>query len=323
MSSKIIYNLKKIEENIQSLLNINLENTEFIYPVKCCHHKEILKLFSKYNFGFDISNLNEYKLIKDYTNNSLISFSSPYTNMIDKRSIPNNTILFFNSTENVSINDLISDENLGFRINFNNNENFKQSRFGVEFNKLLEFKDHIKNIHFHNCDKHKDKLLPHYKEILSFLINNFKNLKLINIGGHYEYYDKETIISFFKEIRSIIPPHIKLVIEGAGIWFEYAIRLETTIININHVKKTTMVSVDLCAGANLKWSWPRYENKLDGNNKVEFYGASCFEDDYICSSETNDLFRIGDLVSFWNISPYSYSWDTSFNGINSPTHEFI
>ena len=99
--------------------------------------------------------------------------------------------------------------------------------------------------------------------------------------------------------------------------------MNTKVIDINHHGDHTNVSLDLSANANLHWSRPIYSGDNNGDNKVIFYGSSCFEDDIVCSVNTNDTFKVGQSVNFWNISPYSYSWNNSFNGIKKIKCEFI
>ena len=49
--------------------------------------------------------------------------------------------------------------------------------------------------------------------------------------------------------------------------------------------------------------------------KTIFYGCSCCETDTYLETYSKPL-MVGDEVSFENISPYSYQWNTSFNGVD-------
>ena len=65
MSAYVEFDLKKFEDNLKEL-KTKIPNVKFIFPVKCCNTEKVLELVSKYEYGFDISNINEYNIIKKY-----------------------------------------------------------------------------------------------------------------------------------------------------------------------------------------------------------------------------------------------------------------
>lgn len=67
MSAYVEFDLKKFEDNLKEL-KTKIPNVKFIFPVKCCNNEKVLELVSKYEYGFDISNINEYNIIKKYLN---------------------------------------------------------------------------------------------------------------------------------------------------------------------------------------------------------------------------------------------------------------
>lgn len=68
-----VIDLKKFEENKKN----TCKGVSFIFPVKCCTNRRALKIVCKNMDGFDISNNNEYQLIKKYQKNKLICSSGP------------------------------------------------------------------------------------------------------------------------------------------------------------------------------------------------------------------------------------------------------
>ena len=75
--------------------------------------------------------------------------------------------------------------------------------------------------------------------------------------------------------------------------------------------------------ANQRWAYPQYLTS-DNDNLMHtiFYGCSCCETDVYLETQSKIL-NIGDDVKFTNISPYSYQWNTSFNGVKEMEYIFI
>lgn len=323
MNSKIIVDLSIVENNIKRIVN-NCKNISFIYPVKCINNKKIIQLMIKYNFGFDLSNMNEYKCIsKLINNNTLLSFSGPKSEYITTNDISQSSIIFLDNLNSQSAKMLISQDNYGIRINFNNDKDFEPSRFGIPLEEICKYSSDIKHVHFHIHDKNKDLLLDKILEKIDFIISVCPNLKTINIGGHYEYYQQNVALGIFNNIRQVIPDKIQLIVEAAGLWFERSIFLETHVISIKNINGTSFIVLDVCSSGNLFWSKPRIDKRRRGEFYTIFCGASCDEHDIICSEYTDNKFDIGDIVSFYNISPYSYVWNREFNGLKKIKYKII
>lgn len=323
MESKIIVDLSIVESNIKRIVN-NCENISFIYPVKCINNEKIIQLMNKYNFGFDLSNMNEYRLVSKYiNNNTILSFSSPKSEYIFSDDVFQNSIIFLDNLNSQSAKILITRDNYGIRINFNNDIDFEQSRFGIPLEEICKYSDNIKHVHFHIHDKNKHLLLDKILKKINFIISVCPNLKTINIGGHYEYYQQDVALGIFKNIRQAIPDKIQLIVEAAGLWFERSIFLETKVLSIKNLNGTSFIVLDVCSSGNLFWSKPRIDKNHRGECYTIFCGASCDEHDIICNEYTDNKFNIGDIVSFYNISPYSYAWNREFNGLKKIKYKFI
>lgn len=65
MSSRVKFDLNKLKENIIELKG-RTNNIEFLFPVKCCNQVDVLNIIVDNEFGFDISNKNEYDINKYY-----------------------------------------------------------------------------------------------------------------------------------------------------------------------------------------------------------------------------------------------------------------
>ena len=75
MSAYVEFDLRKFEDNLKEL-KTKIPNVKLIFPVKCCNNEKVLELVSKYEYGFDISNINEYNIIKKYLNGHFWSCSN-------------------------------------------------------------------------------------------------------------------------------------------------------------------------------------------------------------------------------------------------------
>lgn len=271
MSAYVEFDLKKFEDNLKEL-KTKIPNVKFIFPVKCCNNEKVLELVSKYEYGFDISNINEYNIIKKY---------------------------------------------------LNGNEKFDKSRFGEDYTLLgNSIKEELTYIHLHNSD-HKDSekcndILDEVKKIIS----SFPNLKCIDIGGHLEDLSFKNGIEYLQEMRSIIPTHIDIIVEAGDFLFKDCGKLFCEVIDVRDNKMSQTVTLNFSKMANQRWAYPIYHEETK-NELVDtvFYGCSCCETDIYLETKARRL-KKGDKLMFQNISPYSYQWDTEFNGINKIRYDF-
>lgn len=303
------FDLEKLEENVDEIKR-KCKNVIFIFPVKCCTNDKVLELMNKKIWGFDVSNASEYNLIKNLNLESkFISVTGPlsYT-LIDKDNI------------HVTVNNLeFYKDGLGIRINFNNNSNFEESHFGVN---PLDISDAIKSnveyIHFHNSDKRTIKKCEYIIEEIKNLLSVFPNIKYLNIGGHLEDLKKEEGIKYINNVRKIVPSKIKLIVEVGDFLFKNCGTLYTEVVDSKIVNGKQIVILNFSKMANQRWVYPILK-KEQLKNKIEydttFYGCSCCEVDTFLETRCKRYY-IGEKLIFSNISPYSYEWNNSFNGVN-------
>ncbi len=313
MNPRVEFDLSILKNNITELKN-KTTNINFLFPVKCCNHISVLELMVNNGFGFDVSNMNEFKLVERYLNNQFVSASGPLSFELKKCNYHNIHI--------VSNNFSSFKETNGIRVNFNSNNNFSVSRFGVDYKIINQsIKNNITYIHVHNSDhKNHEQCQKIYEEIQSILIF-FPNLKNLNIGGHLEDLSFEDGINYLNTIRKIVPNNINLYVELGDFLFKNVGTLYSKVIDIRKDNEIQFVTLNFSKMANQRWSYPTYKTENKNLIKTIFFGCSCCETDIYLETEAEE-FAIGDEVVFKNISPYSYQWDTSFNGVEKMEYIF-
>lgn len=314
MSPRVEFDLNKLRENIVELKR-RTNNIEFLFPVKCCNQTDVLNIIVDNEFGFDISNKNEYDLIKKYLNGQFLSVSSPLSYELEDCRYKNIHI--------VSNNLGTYKEENGIRINFNSNEKFGFSRFGIDYKKIKsELKSKIKYIHFHNSDyRDLEKCNDIYEELKN-VIKEFPKLEILNIGGHLEDLSFEDGIDYLNKVRNIIPQNIKLIVEVGDFLFKDVGKLYCKVVDVCLDDNKQIATLNFSKMANQRWAYPIYINHTSSDSiQTIFYGCSCCETDLYLETRAGKL-KIGDEIVFSNISPYSYQWNTYFNGVNLMEYNF-
>jgi len=317
--NKLTFDKSVIRKNIINLKNkiSNLTQLKLIFPVKTCTNCEILNIFYNEGFGFDVSNNNELNIVSQFQ--CFKSFVGPKCNEIETND--ENFIIYYDNLSDYLQSD-IADDKKGIRINFNSNNKFNFSHFGVDFHSLdKEFCKCIKNIHFHLGDYNSQKVLKFLLKEIDAILLNCTDLKSLDIGGGYEDFYADGLIKFLTDIHKKLKEDQNIILECGDLWFKDSGKLYAKIINMKEIsKKMFIVYLSVSKDGNLKWSSPIYLNKspfVQKNNfKYYFYGSSCYEKDLIGRAISNDVLKIGDVVEFVGISHYSVEWNTSFNGID-------
>ena len=314
MNPRVEFDLSILKSNIIKL-KTETSGINFLFPIKCCNHTSVLELIVNNNFGFDVSNMNEYKLIEKYLDGQFVSVSGPLSfELLDCK---------YHNIHIAANNFSTFEENNGLRINFNSNSNFSTSRFGVDYKLISEnVRNKITYIHIHNSDhKNLEQCQKIYEEIRN-IIKFFPNLRNLNIGGHLEDLSFEDGIDYLNAIRNIVPSDIKIYAELGDFLFKDVGTLYSKVIDIRKDNNIQFVTLNFSKMANQRWAYPLYKtNKNNNLIKTIFFGCSCCETDIYLETEAEEIV-IGDEVAFKNISPYSYQWDTSFNGIKKMEYIF-
>lgn len=323
--SKLYFLKSVIKDNLEFLNNLQSDKIKFIFPVKAFPHKDILSLANDYLSGFDISNQNEYNLIKSF--DSKITWnSSPYP--------------LTNFANNKIIHDLNSDfdlkymqskfQNCSIRLN-TNNVNMKlthTSRFGINSDDISKFK----YIHYHSGTEQNqiETYLAMIEEVNSL---NPENLELLNLGGGFTQLSKEEITTLVQEIEklninfTIIFEPGRWITNNSGIALgkvkNYTINsdkqyLITTLSRDCHLRWLTNINISFHKGLNK-------EEHIANSKDYIISGPTCYEGDIITSISFNEEISLNynDIIMISNVSGYSYAWNTSFNGINKIEVELL
>ncbi len=235
----LYYSKSIVDENIRYFNDLKIENLTYAFPVKAFPNNDIINLFDDYNFCYDVSNVNEYEMIKKYRKR--VFFSDPTGSLQNKKSIRINL---------VDIN----------------------SHFGNDYdNKAYEI------YHIHISSKKSSLILKKMLSQISKL--NYKNAKYLDIGGSYENLSYLDFYLFLNDIRKVVTPKVSIVIEMGSAWFKNAGYLICTVKNINRVRGINYAFVNASRELHAKWSIPFYVNNHIGNSEYIVCGATCYERD--------------------------------------------
>lgn len=311
-SPYVTINLNRFKENIDKIKS-ECKGISFIFPIKCCTNKKVLKIVNEKMDGFDVSNRNEYEIIKEYKENKIICSSGPMSYELKG-----------NKNVYVALNN-ISDFDLenGLRINFNDSTKFQKSHFGTSISLCSnEVKENVKYLHFHNSDEKDNFKCEQIYEQVRSIITQFKNIKILNIGGHLEDLSWEDGVKYLKKIRKIIPNNISLIAEVGDFLFKECGTLYCKAVDCKIINDEQIIILNFSRMANQKWVHPYLDKKFEGEYSTNFYGNSCCEADcYLEKCRCKKIEKGQDLI-FNNISTYGYQWNNNFNGINKIKYIF-
>lgn len=110
MKPKVEFDLLEFKNNIMKIKN-QTKNINFLFPVKCCNCSAVLDIVNDNEFGFDISNQNEFKIIEKYLKKQFVSVSGPLSYELNNSNYDNLHIVS-NNLSNFKVGN-------GIRINFN------------------------------------------------------------------------------------------------------------------------------------------------------------------------------------------------------------
>jgi diaminopimelate decarboxylase len=322
----VIWDLKELKEILKCVVVLAKRyNVQLLFPVKAFPNKKVLSVFSKFGFGFDCSNKYELKLVTGLDEKAVISVTGP---MLSKSCAASATYIDVDSENQLSGID--HNKNFGIRLNFNKQNGFAPSRFGISDIDSLKtyhakFGNRIRGIHLHITDTKDNKFkIP---KILRKCAKILSQLDYVNIGGSYDEFSLSEVENLIKGIRKFT--NTQILLEMGGWYFKDIGKLYAKIIEIkpmfeNRKHITLNVSKHIhCSWANMVYksnaSASAYEKQM---YRVYFFGPTCAENDFIETIDTMDEFRIGDILEFSGISCYSYGFNNSFNGIPKIKHYY-
>lgn len=182
------------------------------------------------------------------------------------------------------------------------------SHFGKEYD---EKSYEIYHIHLSHpkTNQLKNTIINELKKL------NYKKTKYLNIGGGYDKLSYLELKNYLEQIRKVVPKKVTILLEAGSLWFKDTGYLITKIEHIENIRGLKFVYLNACRTLHSKWSIPNYMNINKGKEEYIICGASCDEKDLFAHAYNSTL-KVNDTVYFNKIEPYSYSFNTTFNGID-------
>lgn len=289
--------LKKKNNLLSKLNNIKID--------LCLYYSlEAIENNIKYYHDLPINNLEYVFPVKTFPNNTIINLFHKYNFYYDASHEKEDelvkkykTIVFYSDPTRQLKN------NNSIRLNIDG----LTSHFGYEYdNKSYE----VYHIHSSMLKTKKFKNLV-LKEISKL---DFSKTRYLNIGGGYDHLSYLELKEYIGNIRKIVPEKVKILLEAGSLWFKDSGYLITKVKHISNIRGLKFAYLNACRAIHCQWSVPTYMNKNRGKEEYIICGSSCDEGD-LFAHVYNTLFKVGDKVYFSKIEPYSYSFNTSFNGI--------
>ncbi len=307
--SLYIYDLELLKSRFASITMDKPDNVSFLFPVKAFPHCKLLELVSEYFDGFDVSNENEFNLVKDCINDDHVCWSSaPYDT----------------SYPGFSYNKLFVDGVSSQRFNL---DSFlgQQSRFGLDLEQGITSSAIHMHLGFQNNTK--DSILKCAEYIEKKCRNSI--VTEINLGGGFDFSSMSEMQDCVLDVSDILSDY-KIYFEP-GNWVTQGCgaiigRILGVLKAGNDFKVTTSVS----ALGHLRWS-QSIELSLKGllgvktkYERLQLFGPTCSESDIIADLyDGESSLNLGDFIIIKGLSSYSYAWRCDFNGIKAPDLVFI
>ena len=258
----------------------------------------------KYFNDLNIDNLYFAFPVKTFPNTKILDLFYKYnfcydvSNENEKKIVDKyNTLLFYSDPTNK----LKKDNSIRINIEGLN------SHFG------LSYDGNSYSIYHLHLSTNKDvKTLNKIIETISAL--DFTETEYLDIGGSYDNLNYLQLYMFLKKIRNIVPDNVKIVLEMGSMWFNNTGYLISSVEFLSKVNGVNFAFINASRDLHAKWSVPLCLNMKSGTNDYVICGPTYYEND-LFEHIYNSNVAVGDKLIFKNIEPYSYSFNSSFNGI--------
>ncbi|MBD2607449.1 hypothetical protein H6G81_23705 [Scytonema hofmannii FACHB-248] len=350
----LVFDLALLRKRLNLLLSLEKEyNCHFIMPVKSFRHPLIYQVVSEYISGFDISNFHEYEYLPDNLENKLVSLTDPGFDGYELQqflSKKNHLTVHIETLEQYArLQRQETTVNFGVRLNsllildeYNSQDKTPyRSRFGappLDINLLQKITEPGRHkfvgFHIHNgASENSSDVFLKFAQAVMFIAEILGiNLRHIDLGGGFLNVGFQSLEKLIQQLRSFVTADIKLIFEPGDLLFSGTGFACGMVKSRKLDSKGCIYTLDISKECHLRWSDPKLlYNRQTSDKKINasFYGPTCYEGDLLGSfdvylSSDNLLpYQEGDLVLFSNISAYSVSWNTSFNGIQTAQVEFL
>lgn len=316
----LYFDLDRVAENAQFLGSLAGSGVNFLFPVKSFPHPSVLETVSLHFNGFDVSNSNEWELVKPILKkDDVIWVSAPYaTPLIGSQG-------HFYDIQNLEAQTAtIGIKSLRISTNFFDDRN---SRFGTDIRDLDLAKlanSGVTAIHVHYGSE-EATLTDFLKlvEILAEKLRDWPMISHVNLGGGFARLSRLDWVDFIKAVRSSLAG--KEVYCEPGRWLSSAAGICIgKVLDINQRQDVAVVVTSISRDCHVKWLsdrfrlrfMPQLENASKILGRILLAGPTCDEKDYLAEvNRPASGVAVGDLVILEDISGYSYAWNHSFNGI--------
>lgn len=321
----IIYDLDVLKEKVNSISKLIPSYINIYYSIKANDYAKILNSLYKNESiqGFEVSSINEYKKVNEFTDKS-IGFTGPSFTVREIKNIYINGYVYdFDCIEQIlSLGDCFTHRDIGLRINLkissieSQRKHRKTSRFGFSIKDLddVRLKELLKKnklkihrVHIHNCEK-DEETIEEMIEMISYILKKTigKYVKEINLGGGWNYLYENGQLSWalkkfelFNSYTLIIEPG-RLLVNDCGYLVAQVIN-QRIIDNIQHV------TLNVSAYNLLSW-FSTFPISNTSKNKKKLltclWGNTCYEEDFFVKNHYMSVLKIGDRVLFYPFGAY-------------------
>ena len=323
------FDLDVIVSRLKFLANGKPKNLKVLFPVKSFAHPKILELISKYLDGFDVSNTNEYSLIREHIlSSSLIWCSGPF--LIDD-------MVKLDVICDVSSYNKLSTSTTSLRVDPDFLSSYKRrSRFGFSCKELLSDKNlcDISYLHFHYASE--QNTLKDYKEIIDYCAKLYSTKKLtklsVNLGGGFTHFNEKEFNDLFNYLSQF--SYINFIIEPGRFISTQSGLLFGRVKDYFEKDLEHYITVSVSSLSHLKWGCEKisfsffstnsstHEFSIDSSKASHILGATCSERDIILKANRKFSFSLDDIIMLSNLNGYCVGWNHSFNGIKAADVRF-
>lgn len=332
----LIYDVDAIRRRTQMIRTLSeVTQIEFLLSTKACSEPMLLREFRDVGVGFDISNLGELSLLNSAFGNAYPRAAAIATgpDLIPlAQSVGDIDGIIFFADSLGQLEDLLDcNVNIGIRLHAGD----LCSRFGMSAADVNCLPDRLLN--------RIKGVQVHFEESQDFPSVFRKNIQLIklvvrdvglrpiriSLGGGLHRASKGELLSLLVAYRESFSESVSLSLEPGDFWFCGCGYAMATILNVvRESERVYRVVTTLSSTCHLRWSAPDLMigshissagEKSTISDIVRLVGPTCDESDvlgvYEIPTGAAACFETGERLFFKNVTPYSASWNHSFNGI--------
>jgi diaminopimelate decarboxylase len=331
------------------------QRCRFLVPVKSFPHPDFLELANHYLAGFDVSNLAEYRLLPADLVGKTVALTAPVLRVEDLPSLcerGNELLVFVDSPyQAAQLESFGTPLRYGIRLDgaalLNDLPRSAparrdRSRFGLSpletatLRSLLASSRHrFAGFHVHHGSERNDS------ETYTAMAQRIETLRremgieieCVDLGGGQHHMGLPAFERAIAGVRRGLAGGTQLYFEPGRLLTSGAGYAVGRVENWKSSEEAFDYVLDLSLDCHLRWSNPTLIVPQSGEAErpvlVGFYGPTCHEEDrlgHFClwtGSGGPPPFAPGDLVLFGNISGYSASVRTSFNGVGPLPIHFV